>query len=185
MAAVQRRVAASQPGGESRGAVPTASPTPGGSRFPAADGSSPDLVSRAAAPVRAVEELGSKPAHVNTVLLVGRLAADPVLRELPSGDLLLSWRLVVQRPSEVVSASAGRRPPSVDTLDCATFLVEVQDQVAGWSPGEVVEVAGALRRRFWRAAAGVASRCEVEVTRARRLATGPPEPSGVGEGAQH
>jgi single-strand DNA-binding protein len=37
--------------------------------------------------------------HVNTVTLCGRLAAEPEQRELPSGDTLLTFRLVVDRPA--------------------------------------------------------------------------------------
>lgn len=96
--------------------------------------------------------------------------------------LLMSWRLVVQRPPGL--ATTGRRPSSVDTLECAAFLPEVQDHAAGWAPGEVVEVVGALRRRFWRAGAAVASRCEVEVTQVRQVTAGLQARSGVGEGAQ-
>ena len=35
---------------------------------------------------------------VNEVRLVGRLAADPRLRELPSGDTVWNLRVVVERP---------------------------------------------------------------------------------------
>jgi len=40
---------------------------------------------------------GSDAGHANEVLLIGRLAAEPVRRELPSGDTLVSFRLVVDR----------------------------------------------------------------------------------------
>ncbi|MDQ3523234.1 MAG: single-stranded DNA-binding protein, partial [Gemmatimonadota bacterium] len=35
--------------------------------------------------------------EVNTVHLVGRVSAAPRTRELPSGDLLLQFRVVVRR----------------------------------------------------------------------------------------
>lgn len=101
----------------------------------------------------------------NEVHLTGRVSADPVERTLPSGDLLLGWRLVVGRP-------AGTRPgprASVDTIDCAATRADVRRTVRRWRAGELVEVEGALRRRFWRQPAGVASRYEVEVHRARRV----------------
>ena len=50
------------------------------------------------------------PESVNQVRLAGRLAADPVTTVLPSGDTVVSFRLVVQR------GPADRRPPSVDTV---------------------------------------------------------------------
>ena len=100
----------------------------------------------------------------NEVLLVGRLAAAPEERVLPSGDALVTWRLVVPRPAPAREGGA-----TVDTLDCAAFRADVRRGASRWSPGDVIEVSGALRRRFWRGAAGASSRTEVEVAAARRL----------------
>ena len=104
----------------------------------------------------------------NEVLLVGRLAAAAQERELPSGDLLTTWRLVVDRPPRTLPE--GVRQPSIDTFDCATWSAGVRKQVAAYSPGDVLRVEGALRRRFWRAGTSAASRYEVEVTRVKRVA---------------
>ena len=115
----------------------------------------------------------SGPGHANEVLLIGRLAADPVLRELPSGDPLVSFRLVVERPTPVRRASRaagtpGSRAPTVDTLDCAAWRKDVQRSLTRATPGDELEVHGSLRRRFWRTGTGAASRSEVEVVRVRR-----------------
>jgi single-strand DNA-binding protein len=101
--------------------------------------------------------------HVNTVSLTGRLAADPESRELPSGDLLLTFRVVVDRPA----APAGRR--QVDAIECAAWSGRVQRTVRAWVAGETVTVEGHLRRRFRRSTGGPTSRVEVEVTKARRV----------------
>lgn len=104
----------------------------------------------------------------NEVVLVGRLSALPEERELPSGDRLISWRLVVDRPP-------GRKPPegvratTVDTLDCMAWTPAVRRSAKTLQQGDVIEVHGALRRRFWRAGAGAVSRCEVEVAAIKRL----------------
>jgi len=108
-------------------------------------------------------EAAPGPAHVNTVCLLGRLAADPEPRDLPSGDLLLTFRLVVDRPD-----TAARQRRQVDTIDCAAWTGRVQRSVRSWSAGDVVSVEGHLRRRFRRSEAGATSRVEVEVTKARR-----------------
>jgi single-strand DNA-binding protein len=100
----------------------------------------------------------------NEVSLLGRLSAPPEERVLPSGDALVSWRLVVRRPP---STRAGA--PSVDTIDCASFRADVRRAAAKWTADDVLEVSGALRRRFWRGGSGAASRTEVEVTRVRRV----------------
>lgn len=104
------------------------------------------------------------PAHVNTVVLLGRLAAEPEAREMPSGDLLLTFRLVVDRPG-----LPAHRRRQVDTIDCAAWSARVQRSVRSWRAGETVSVEGHLRRRFRRSEAGATSRVEVEVTRARRV----------------
>ncbi len=115
-------------------------------------------------------------APVNEIRLVGRLAAPAQERELPSGDLLVSWRLVVDRPARRRSTAA--RAPTVDTLDCAAFLAGPRRAALALGAGDVVSVHGALRRRFWRApTGGAASRYEVEVTVLRRLARGDGEPA--------
>ena len=103
----------------------------------------------------------------NEVLLVGRLAAEPEERELPSGDVLSSFRLVVDRPP--AARAPGPRGASVDTLDCVARGAGLRRAVRGWRPGDVLEVEGALRRRFFRTTAGTGSRYEVEVARGKRL----------------
>jgi single-strand DNA-binding protein len=105
--------------------------------------------------------------HLNVVTLCGRLAAEPEPRELPSGDVLLTFRLVVDRPPE-----RGEQRRRVDTIDCAVWSGRVQRSVRTWSAGDTVSVEGHLRRRFRRSGAGGTSRVEVEVTRARRSRQG-------------
>ncbi len=100
----------------------------------------------------------------NEVRLVGRLAADPQLRELPSGDSVWNLRVVVARP-----LPSGKEKPRqrVDSLECAVWTGRLKKNVEGWSAGDVVDVSGALRRRFFRAGGATASRVEVELTRGR------------------
>jgi single-strand DNA-binding protein len=104
----------------------------------------------------------------NEVLLVGRLSVPPEERELPSGDLIVTFRLVVDRPAPRRDEPASRA--TVDALDCVVRGRGLRRTTLGWDPGDVVEVQGALRRRFWRAPNGASSRHEVEVLRARRVA---------------
>ncbi|HEX8002893.1 MAG TPA: single-stranded DNA-binding protein [Mycobacteriales bacterium] len=108
----------------------------------------------------------------NEVVLAGRLAAPAEERLLPSGTVLVTFRVIVDRPPPARPATP--RPPSVDTIDCVAGTAPVRRAALGWLAGDVVEVSGALRRRFWRAGAGAASRTEVEVTKARRLARASP-----------
>lgn len=113
----------------------------------------------------------------NEVLLTGRLPADAVERILPSGNRIVSFRLVVRRPADSgpeVGRAARSARATVDTVDCTAWSGSARRTVAAWRGGDVVEVTGALRRRFWRTPGGPASRYDVEVTRARRLRRSPP-----------
>jgi single-strand DNA-binding protein len=102
--------------------------------------------------------------NVNEVRLVGRLAADPQLRELPSGDSVWNLRVAVQRSA----GPRGQKPRQrVDSLECAVWGGRLKGRVSSWRSGDVVEVEGALRRRFFQAGGSAASRVEVELTRGR------------------
>jgi single-strand DNA-binding protein len=109
------------------------------------------------------------PEPLNEVRLVGRVSAPPEERRLPSGDQLVSWRVVVERPPSRRAAPPGVRPTTIDTLDCVAWAAGVRRTARGLRPGDVVEVTGALRRRFWRAGAGASSRTQVEADVVRRL----------------
>lgn len=89
----------------------------------------------------------------------GRLSGAPVERELPSGDVILAFRLVVPREE------GGR----VDTIDCAVSNARLRKALARVEDGTTIAVEGQLHRRFWRGAAGVVSRYEVEVVAMKRV----------------
>jgi single-strand DNA-binding protein len=105
-------------------------------------------------------------AHVNEVRLVGRVSGPPEERQLPSGDLLVSFRVVVER--DPVAVAAGWSRARVDTLDCVAWAARARRTVTSWQPGDLVEIDGAIRRRFRRTPAGPTSRVEIEVARGRR-----------------
>ena len=108
----------------------------------------------------------------NEVVLVGRVSGVPQERELPSGDALVSWRVVVDRPAPRRAPPPGVRSPTIDTVDCVAWTGRVRRTARGLADGDVVAVEGALRRRFWRSGSGPASRTEVEVQALRRLRKG-------------
>src|SRR6478609_8016506 len=101
---------------------------------------------------------------LNEVQLRGRLAASPVLRELPSGDSVWNLRVVVDRPAPPGAEKPRQR---VDSLECAVWSGRLKQQVKSWSEGDLVLVTGALRRRFFRAGGATASRVEVELSQGR------------------
>ena len=108
--------------------------------------------------------------HQNEVYLVGRLSGEPLERQLPSGDVLLSWRVVVERGS----GDRGSSKVMHDTLPCFSVRAGIRRSVGSWSAGDIVEVEGVLRRSFWRVPGGSqASKCEVEARSVKRLQRAP------------
>jgi single-strand DNA-binding protein len=102
-------------------------------------------------------------ATCNEVRLVGRVSQDPEARVLPSGDSVWTFRVVVPR-----ERGSGSRQ-AVDALECAAWSARSRRAVGSWAAGDVVEVVGALHRRFFRAGGAVASRVEVEMSSGRLI----------------
>lgn len=97
------------------------------------------------------------------VEVVGKLGGTTTTKELPSGDTLTTFSVIVERP---VKERVGRT--SIDTIPCQTFRVSLGERVTRWEPGTVVSVRGVLRRRFWKSPHGLASALEVEVRAIKR-----------------
>lgn len=101
-------------------------------------------------------------ASVNEVIVGGRISGAPEARELPSGDTVVTLRLVVPRPSSPRGTGGGGA--TVDTIDVAFWTKALQRKAVRLKSGDLVTVRGALRRRFWRSPGGPASRYEVEAS---------------------
>lgn len=102
--------------------------------------------------------------YVNQIRLVGRVSSAGEPRELPSGDTVHTLRVVVPR-----EARRDRDRAGVDTIDVACWTAGARRAAARLSVDDHVEVEGSLRRRFFRAGGGVASRYEVEARTVRRV----------------
>ena len=89
---------------------------------------------------------------------MGRVTSPATERVLPSGDTITSWRITIDRDGD------GR-----DVVDCTAWSARLQRSSLTWQKGDVVEISGAIRRRFWRAGAGLGSATEVEVQSAKRV----------------
>lgn len=121
---------------------------------------------------RRQEEVAEQSAtSCNEVALVGRLAAPPAVRALPSGDEIATFRLVVDRPARPPRrGEPAERRQTVDTLDCVVWRADLRRRIGNVPEGTVLAVEGAVRRRFWRSPGGPASKVEIEVERLRRVA---------------
>lgn len=112
--------------------------------------------------------------QVNDVRIRGRVSGAPRRRRLPSGDEVVSIRVVVPRTGEAPRGGSTRVIRS-DTVECAAWSGRPQAAMADLLPDEHVFVTGALRRRFWRAGGAVASTFEVEVHQVERVPGPEPE----------
>ena len=96
---------------------------------------------------------------LNDLLLRGRVSAAATTKELPSGDKVVEFRLIVTRENR----------EGVDTLDIAAWSAKSRKTALSLAPDEGVEISGAVHRRFWQSPGGLASRWQVEAIDILRL----------------
>ena len=99
----------------------------------------------------------------NELFLQGRVSSEPVERKLPSGDIVVEFRVVVDR-----GVKRGKKR-EVDALDVAVWGAKVRKSAIKLVIDDWVAIDGSIRRRFWRSPTGVASRWQVEASQLRRL----------------
>ena len=100
---------------------------------------------------------------INEVRLVGRVTSLAVEKELPSGDKVVEFRVVIGREK----SRNGKK--EVDSLDIAVWSAKARRAALAVKIDTWVEVKGSVRRRFWRAPTGLASRWQVEASEVVRL----------------
>lgn len=100
---------------------------------------------------------------INQVFLVGRVTSLAVEKLLPSGDKVVEFRVVIGRDK-----SRGRKK-EVDSLDIAAWSSKARKSALSLKIDTWVQVSGSVRRRFWRAPTGLASRWQVEASEVVRL----------------
>jgi single-strand DNA-binding protein len=119
------------------------------------------------------------PHGLNEVHLIGRISSEPLAKVLPSGDQVVEFRLVVGRlpaspVGRKVSKDAGKigvqgAAPKIDTLDIAAWSAKARRSALALKSNTWVEIHGAVRRRFWQAPTGLASRWQVEASEIRAI----------------
>ena len=108
---------------------------------------------------KVVLEVEDEDLSLNDLLLRGRISDCALEKELPSGDKVVEFRLIVSR----------ERRDGVDTLDIGAWSAKSRRIALSLKPDEWVEVSGAIHRRFWSGAAGIASRWQVEAVEISRI----------------
>ncbi len=96
---------------------------------------------------------------LNDCLLRGRVSAPATDRELPSGEHVVEFRLIITRTER----------EGVDTLDIAAWSSRMRRTALSLKAGEWVEISGSIRRRFWQGPTGLASRWQIEAESITRL----------------
>jgi single-strand DNA-binding protein len=96
---------------------------------------------------------------LNDLLLRGRVSAPATIKELPSGDKVVEFRLIITRSDR----------EGVDTLDIAAWSAKSRKSALSLKADEWIEISGSVHRRFWQAPTGLASRWQVEAAEISRL----------------
>jgi single-strand DNA-binding protein len=96
---------------------------------------------------------------LNDLLLRGRVSQEAVEKELPSGDKVVEFRLIVTRDKR----------SGVDTLDIGSWSAKARRVALTLKADEWIEVSGSIHRRFWSAPTGLASRWQVEAVEISRI----------------
>lgn len=111
---------------------------------------------------------GTHPQAVNEVYLVGRVSVPAERKVLPSGDELVSFRVVIDRPVAKKGTPAASRQ-TVDVIDIVCWTARTRRTALNLDAGNTVRVQGRLRQRFWKTPVGTASRHEVEAVAVARV----------------
>lgn len=95
---------------------------------------------------------------LNDVALRGWVTTLATERELPSGDVVVQFRIAITRPEG-----------GVDTIDLESWSAKSRRIALSLKDGEWIEIQGAIRRRFWKSGQGLASRWQVVTHEIKRL----------------
>ena len=95
---------------------------------------------------------------LNDVALRGWVTTVAAERELPSGDVVVQFRIAITRPEG-----------GVDTIDLESWSAKTRRSALSLKDGEWVEIQGAIRRRFWKSGQGLASRWQVITNEIKRI----------------
>ena len=120
-------------------------------------------VAKAATKNKSVKKVVSDDVEIdyslNDLLLRGRVSAQATSKELPSGDKVVEFRLIITRSER----------EGVDTLDIAAWSAKSRKIALTLQGDEWIEVSGSIHRRFWQSPTGVASRWQIEADEILRL----------------
>lgn len=82
---------------------------------------------------------------MNKVILVGRLCADPEVRQTPSGNMQCNFRIAVNR--QYANKQTGER--EADFVSCTAWMRTAEFVNKYFSKGRMIAVEGSLRNNDW------------------------------------
>lgn len=109
--------------------------------------------------VKKTVNAGEDDFSLNDLLVRGRVSCPAVEKELPSGDKVVEFRVIISRE--------GRE--AVDTLDVGAWSYKSRRIALTLKAQEWIEISGSVHRRFWQTPGGVASRWQVEAAEIVRI----------------
>jgi single-strand DNA-binding protein len=102
--------------------------------------------------------------HRNEVHLVGEVSTTPEERELSDGRGAVTFRLDVRADAATGSIR--------DSLDITLVGPRARKAALGWDIGDVVEIDGVVRRKFYKVGPASKPFTVIEAERAKRLRRG-------------
>ncbi len=103
----------------------------------------------------------------NQVQLIDRVSSAVQHMELPSGDVIANFRIVV--PRVATSRSTRKSKQKVDVFDCTAWSAKAKKAATRLSVDDTVRVEGQLRRSFKRSAGPPMSFVSVDVSTCSRV----------------
>jgi single-strand DNA-binding protein len=99
--------------------------------------------------------------HRNEVYLVGEITAVPDERTLADGRGVVTFRIEVRAQTETGHVR--------DSFDVTVANARTRKAALAWDVGDLVEVEGVVRRKFYRVGAASKPFTVIEAARAKRL----------------
>jgi len=99
--------------------------------------------------------------HRNEVYLVGEVSTTPEQRDLADGRAAVTFRLDVR--------AEGDTGPTRDSLDITVISARGRKSALTWTVGDIVEVEGVVRRKFYKLGSVSKPFTVIEAQRAKRL----------------
>lgn len=87
--------------------------------------------------------------NLNKVVLVGRMTADPELKQTPSGIPVTTFTLAVNRRYQTKNEDGAPTQPQADFINCVAWRQTAEFLCKYFRKGSAVCITGAIQTRSW------------------------------------